>query len=620
MTDTFLVVSSGEEVTAEQHNDLAEALAGVPGAARLIRHNQVSDATSFAAEWVNKVVSATAPIARWGHGTGPTWDMTLTPTALQLGTGVTLQAPVVDVSGTVFNVKAYGAKGDGVTDDYLAINAALAAVKVAGGICFFPPGTYKVTQPINGTWIGSPQTFYTIQGSGAMNTTISFQPTSSSTYTTTPRPVLDLSSTYGITVEDITISSPPFGGSGVTPSAACGIMLQSGSGLGSNSTFRRVFVSGYYVVSALWIYAYGDCSFYSCAFQNNATSAYAVVLSGRNGLAKGVMMQSAYDQGNITTGVQNVGDMTFVACEIHNESTVAQNAAVFLDGVGSLRMFGGLVASKGGATCSHFEMSHNASYKCNQITIIGTQLYPEAGTVANARLFDFTTAFELDGLTLLNVNCTATDIVGTSTGALFALRNVLFVGAPSISINAFGLPTYFVNHGSTSAYSLIRDSLLILNGLNMRVPGDFPNTLVVVNPGTMTSNTGVYNHFNSRVGGGANDAASGTHGHTGFVAIAETGLKEIRGRVFTDAAGPVARIDSGTGFTAARNGTGDVTITFTTAFSSAPTVTANVEAAAGTYNQGVTIVAPGTTTVRLVAWNGAAAVAAEIDFAAIGPS
>jgi hypothetical protein len=612
-------VAAGEEVAAEHHNDLAEAFAGVVGAGRLIRHDQVNDATSFAAEWVNRSTSATAPIARWGHGTTPNWDMTLTPDSLQLASGIDLQASVVDKGGTVFNVKAYGAVGDGVADDIIAINLALAAAKVAGGVVYFPPGTYKVTQPVNGTWVGAPQTFYTIRGSGAMNTTISFQPTASATYTTTPQPVLDLSSTYGITVEDITINSPAFGGSGVTPAAACGIMLQTGTGLGSNSTFRRVFVNGYYTTSALWIYAYGDCSFYSCAFQNNATSAYAVVLTGTNGLAKGVMMQSAYDQGNITTGIQNCGDFTFTACEVHNESSIAQNAAVFLNGVGSLRFYGGVIASKGGATCSHFETSRNVTYTCNQITIIGTQLYPEAGTTANQRLFDFTNAYEMDGLTLINVNCTAQEIVGTSTGALFSLRNVFFMGAPSISINAFGLPTYFVNHGSTSAYSLIRDSFLMLNGLAMRVPGDFPNTLVVVNPGAMTSNTGVYNHFNSRVGTGANDAAAGNHAHTGFVAVSETGLKGIRGRVYTDNAG-AARIDSGTGFTASRNGTGDVTITFTAAFSSTPTVVAVVEAAAGTYNQGVTIVAPGTTTVRLVAWNGAAAVAAEIDFYAIGPS
>lgn len=45
----------------------------------------------------------------------------------------------------VFNVKDYGAKGDGSTDDTAAIQAAIAAVQNAsGGTVFFPQGTYSV--------------------------------------------------------------------------------------------------------------------------------------------------------------------------------------------------------------------------------------------------------------------------------------------------------------------------------------------------------------------------------------------------------------------------------------------------------------------------------------------
>lgn len=44
----------------------------------------------------------------------------------------------------VFNVKAYGAKGDGTTNDAAAIQAALTAAAVSGGTVFVPAGTYKV--------------------------------------------------------------------------------------------------------------------------------------------------------------------------------------------------------------------------------------------------------------------------------------------------------------------------------------------------------------------------------------------------------------------------------------------------------------------------------------------
>jgi len=51
------------------------------------------------------------------------------------------------VEGAVHNVKApvYGAVGNGVADDTAAINAASLAASVAGGIVYFPPGTYLVS-------------------------------------------------------------------------------------------------------------------------------------------------------------------------------------------------------------------------------------------------------------------------------------------------------------------------------------------------------------------------------------------------------------------------------------------------------------------------------------------
>lgn len=68
-----------------------------------------------------------------------------------------------DIWGSIiYNVKAYGAKGDGVTDDTVSINKAISACSSAGGgIVFFPPGTYikdggvTITIPSNVHVIGS---------------------------------------------------------------------------------------------------------------------------------------------------------------------------------------------------------------------------------------------------------------------------------------------------------------------------------------------------------------------------------------------------------------------------------------------------------------------------------
>ncbi len=60
----------------------------------------------------------------------------------------------------VYNVKNYGATGDGTTDDGTAIENAVTAMKAAGGgILFFPPGTYKVNTVTNFT-LGSKVTLW----------------------------------------------------------------------------------------------------------------------------------------------------------------------------------------------------------------------------------------------------------------------------------------------------------------------------------------------------------------------------------------------------------------------------------------------------------------------------
>ncbi|TFH46263.1 MAG: hypothetical protein E4H01_10265, partial [Lysobacterales bacterium] len=49
----------------------------------------------------------------------------------------------------VFNVRTHGAKGDGLANDYRAIqNAVDAASKAGGGTVFFPPGTYATDRTI----------------------------------------------------------------------------------------------------------------------------------------------------------------------------------------------------------------------------------------------------------------------------------------------------------------------------------------------------------------------------------------------------------------------------------------------------------------------------------------
>lgn len=87
----------------------------------------------------------------------------LVPSA-QLGNPLT--AALTDKGGQVFNVKAYGAKGNGSTDDTTAIQTAINAA-TTGGVVYLPPGTYNVTQTLTITTSG-----VSLVGAGPGATTI----------------------------------------------------------------------------------------------------------------------------------------------------------------------------------------------------------------------------------------------------------------------------------------------------------------------------------------------------------------------------------------------------------------------------------------------------------------
>jgi hypothetical protein len=72
------------------------------------------------------------------------------------------------INGPVGNVKDFGAKGDGVTNDTAALQAAITSICNAEGILLFPPGVYKISAPLT-----FPNKSFVIRGSGPTATNIS---------------------------------------------------------------------------------------------------------------------------------------------------------------------------------------------------------------------------------------------------------------------------------------------------------------------------------------------------------------------------------------------------------------------------------------------------------------
>jgi hypothetical protein len=75
------------------------------------------------------------------------------------GLPVTIGDALSSFAAIYFNVKSYGALGNGIADDGAAITAAITAAAVAGGTVFFPPGVYRhtgtIVVPVNVCLLGS---------------------------------------------------------------------------------------------------------------------------------------------------------------------------------------------------------------------------------------------------------------------------------------------------------------------------------------------------------------------------------------------------------------------------------------------------------------------------------
>lgn len=119
----------------------------------------------------------------------------------------------------IWNVKEYGAKGDGTTDDYAVIQAIINAMDATyGGILFFPPGLYLLTSPLA---LSDSHENIAIIGSGPHSSWLYVDGTDDNAVTITGQ--VD-SYASGITIRDIGISR-----NSTSPTSGIGIAIQYGS-------------------------------------------------------------------------------------------------------------------------------------------------------------------------------------------------------------------------------------------------------------------------------------------------------------------------------------------------------------------------------------------------------
>jgi hypothetical protein len=106
---------------------------------------------------------------------------------------IDLKASVATSTVGTFNVLAYGAKGDGSTNDTVAIQAAIDAAGVSGGVVRFPQGNYLVTSTLTLSHHG-----VSLEGDGIRTSYITCQTGSSDCIALTPSGGADGAQILGI--------------------------------------------------------------------------------------------------------------------------------------------------------------------------------------------------------------------------------------------------------------------------------------------------------------------------------------------------------------------------------------------------------------------------------------
>jgi Pectate lyase superfamily protein len=362
------------------------------------------------------------------------------------------------------DVRRYGAKGDGATDDAPAFQAAIDAARLAGGKTIYSP-----TGAGNAILIPAPEVFYllgsplncTFEGSANQHGLI-FRGDAGPSIDTPAiiarhtGHVFDLTGCGSAILQDLNIGTD----SATNPQTCFFLARNATRGSSGYHRFRNVRVHGKFSKTILYNYGSESNVLSECVWYNESTApgTKVAIFTSYNLLS----LTSSFTK--VATGAQSNVDHQIIGGNFVNTSSDEAADVICLDGINSLKMFGPWMCAgtrASGRALIFVDASHAPSNLCQIFGLQGengaTQKY---GVYFDGRMPLTSRGWTIQGC-----------LLPSTTAAIFAAENQTLDGFH------IGAVTEFAAHG-LSAAGTVQSSIIAGGTMLLSIGTSRGNTLI----------------------------------------------------------------------------------------------------------------------------------------------
>jgi hypothetical protein len=550
--DVVSITGSGTSTTLTAQANAGQASLTVANSAGFLAGDPIYIGTgvTFESRIINNVPNATTIVVTVNLSNTYAIGAPVSKSPVEIvdarGSYTTLGARIGTIEQRVYDVKRYGAIGDGATDDRAAIQAAIDAAQAAsGGTIYFPPGNYRVTAQV---LISKPT--ISLVGAGARASKITSASTADAIrIAITPWTVeqagriaglsivgnananavgIHISETTGLALEDVVVV-------GFNGTSGCGIHVQNTTNWTERLTIYRTNLDNNKVGLKFSVSGTGTTSFSYARIlhltMNVNLGQTGILLLGTAALYSPVLtfLVNVEDTG-IVLDAQGTSAVAGAVFSVHGEQTLGTGGTGFKVASGAKVWGYGIVKLD---ALAHNNL--NAASNVAHLRIVG----PEAGPgtpPSNVQDHGTFAAFQGTADTGYPVT-TALDRVESATGYMgFIVGNnivspfvAMYNDATHNAFIVYSTPFGTALNGSAEVWKVTPNAKMTLRspaGITPEVVADGADTNV--NLVLRTKGTGVVSisYAQTAVGGGAT-ATLGTIGGSGPAAAAMSGWLKV---------------------------------------------------------------------------------------------